>query len=899
VVKATALIGSVLLAMAGAWGAEGVPAPGLTPVGEVSIAAGAEVARAEENFQDLETDDTGRIWAAPSGHAQELASFGADGKGQRLRLTMVPAEAHAQLLRRLPDGSVVCLWSESADTARHLVTVHRGDAVRVWASFECKLKEPRLFGCRDGALLITEKGPSVVQLRKDDAAGHVLTLPDELFRAPARKPENPSDRYFAPVCALEDDTQRVWLWSNALNSGEAWRLAGLVALREGSFEQSAITGLPADARFSALSVAESGRLWLPVVRSGLYKLELATSRAELEKIVDPPQFHYLEKVFLARGEWIALLGPQPMTFDGSQPGVSQVDGRVMLFVTSHHDPTLRTGSLARFRDGAWQVTQNNLDLDPRPDWIDRPIVETPRGLYIGSVGSGPWFLPADATIPPALLDWRHGFPLPDARRFFPVGPDRLVALDGRGRLGFADTIPKTLTPKDQRAERVRFRKPALQDRRGHVWTFGPGNAFREWDGRKAIPRSPPNDFLGKVAVRDFASDDRDRGWLISDDHARTAICDFATGQWQVFETFTAALVAQLPEGVRLAMPADPFYEPIFSSQGHIAFFDLRNGISRYDGHAWQQWSIAAIAGGQGRLTGSPFFDADGRLCVPIDGLTYQWNADGGWRHFEQPDAAPPSTRPKSLAPEVPPSIRVRDPASAVEDRFGTWWVLSKENALSKAVPGVAVQALRADEPNPFPSGARLYEALADPLGNVFLRLSEYASMYCEYVYLSRLFAPPKTMIDKVEVEGDTARFHFSVETVGTAAPPSIFRWRLDGGEWRLLGMKNDATARMLARGEHRVEARAYAGDLVADPTPAEARFTIEIDADAQQRKLLAQLASADLDERERAARALVRLGSAALPRLQAERKAAQPDVVWWIDAVLQQIERARVSEPAK
>ena len=290
-----AWMGVAVLAVAGAFGQAEPVAAGHHFVVEMTIAGSQEDAQREQKFEDFASDDTGRIWAAPRDRAQEIAAFRADGKGQLLGVRGIPTGARAWRLMRLPDGWVACLWRDSTAAERYAVTLHRGETTRVWAAFDGKLNEPRMLGCRDGALLITEKGPRVIRLTKGSAAAQSLTLPDALFHMPPKAPGASDERYYSPVCALEDEQQRVWLWSYALDAGNAWRLSALVALRGDEFEKKEIAGIAADARFSAVAVADGESLWLPVVGNRLCKLDLATFRAEPVEVPEPVAFRYVEK----------------------------------------------------------------------------------------------------------------------------------------------------------------------------------------------------------------------------------------------------------------------------------------------------------------------------------------------------------------------------------------------------------------------------------------------------------------------------------------------------------------------------------------------------------------------------------------------------------------------------
>jgi hypothetical protein len=68
-------------------------------------------------------------------------------------------------------------------------------------------------------------------------------------------------------------------------------------------------------------------------------------------------------------------------------------------------------------------------------------------------------------------------------------------------------------------------------------------------------------------------------------------------------------------------------------------------------------------------------------------------------------------------------------------------------------------------------------------------------------------------------------------------------------------------------------------------------FVTSPSAEAQFAGSIRELARVDLDVRETAARKLKSQGRAALPRLREARAGASADAQWWLDAIIQHIER--------
>jgi len=136
-------------------------------------------------------------------------------------------------------------------------------------------------------------------------------------------------------------------------------------------------------------------------------------------------------------------------------------------------------------------------------------------------------------------------------------------------------------------------------------------------------------------------------------------------------------------------------------------------------------------------------------------------------------------------------------------------------------------------------------------------------------------------------------------TVGVKGAPVWHTWSLDGGSWQPLRETSELAFADLLPGRHTVEVRAFNAELTPSNTTSTVAFEIALASEAQFAASLRGLASPGLDEREAAARMLRKQGPAAVPILRAAREAASSDVQWWIDAIIQHIERQQLATPGQ
>jgi hypothetical protein len=197
--------------------------------------------------------------------------------------------------------------------------------------------------------------------------------------------------------------------------------------------------------------------------------------------------------------------------------------------------------------------------------------------------------------------------------------------------------------------------------------------------------------------------------------------------------------------------------------------------------------------------------------------------------------------------------------------------------------------LEESEANPFVDDRRIDQAFVTGDGEIFLLTDQYDR--AEYLHLRFEASPPKTRAHIAAAAAD--RVELAVDSSSSIAPPRWFRWRLDQGAWSDPIPDTHITLDGLPGGEHRCEIVALDRWLRTDLAPAVVSLNIKISESERITGLIADLRNADFDKREAAVRMLARYPQNALPALRAARATATEDSGWWINAAIQEAERAR------
>ncbi|MEO7317489.1 MAG: hypothetical protein ABIZ56_00725, partial [Chthoniobacteraceae bacterium] len=679
---------------------------------------------AGDSFDDLAQDGRGVGWAISSSRSGHLARR----NGAQWEWVSVDElrDVRPVRLAALRDGAMACLWV-SGDEKTGALSRHREGEPPDIVRFAVKLKEPRLLERRDNSLVMTERGPTVIQVRWGEEAG-IITMPEELFRKPTKQSES-NERSFAPIRALEDADGRLYLWSFALDSSEyQWRLASFaITAADGGFARLEVEGLDADARLSDVGAIDARSLWVAKVGTGLFRMDLEARRIEPLAVPEPDAFAYIEQIFREGEDTYVVTCPRPSEFDSPKDQV-RIAGRVSLSMQTFFDERLRTGGLFRYRNLTWKLLINGLDGYPRFGNWERPRARTDRSLLVGAAGSGPWVITHNEERPPVPLDWMQDFPLSGADRFTLTPAGEMLALSS-GVVATA-SIKAKRDPEKLRVQELKTHLPLLRDARGQLWGFP--KDFAAWNGERWIDHALPQELV-KAGGWSWLPDAQNRGWLFTGS-GKIGICDFDTGEWMSFPSLHAALEAQLPKGSVVHDAQNPFLSAAFSGDGKIAFFELPNHLRYFANAKWRSWDLREIGGNEASLDGSPYFNKARELCVPLTGRIHQWSdKDQKWTRFESPDEPVPSTRPQRIKTAIPADCPIKNPASSAIDYVGVCWLIDRERVLHKAIVGRSVRALDESEPNPFRYGAQIHSALIDIRGNAFLDTTDFGQTH-RYVF---------------------------------------------------------------------------------------------------------------------------------------------------------------------
>jgi hypothetical protein len=462
-----------------------------------------------------------------------------------------------------------------------------------------------------------------------------------------------------------------------------------------------------------------------------------------------------------------------------------------------------------------------------------------------------------------------------------------------------------------------YYRPML-DARGRLWSLRDKRTFLRWDGQEWQRFAPPPSMedlqLKQPAFyywrhSRFYADNQDRGWLLSP--RSIAICDFASGKWTEFPDFRAALVAQIsPVSPGEGKPAHrqtfaldtterQFWGPVFSTDGRIGLVDHRGEVSLYEDGQWVKWKLGVILGHEGQAlnpalfftpdgkftVAAGYFESDGKFTSSIGDQVAQWHADTeSWKRVYGAGITPPSSKVKADPDylELPDGARLRGfgTNAAALDNHGVFWKWEHPSRLVKMVPGRTVPVLGPGGRNPYPHGGSINEVVVDPQGNAIV------VQWPKQLFIPARFPAPLAQVRVDRIEDDTALL-----ALGAEKASAWHRWRLDGGGWQPLTEAHELTLQSLPPGKHTVEVRAFNAELTPSAATAIVSFETTVSTEQQFANQLRDLASPDLDAREAAARKLKSQGPAVLSRLRETRPSVSSDVQWWIDAIIQHIER--------
>jgi hypothetical protein len=845
-----------------------------------------EEADSEEAIAAIASDGQNRAWAIFRRQGARLAVFEKD-RWTPVKLPDFPPTLQALRLIRLKDGAIYCLWRDMATEKDHVLSRHTPDQHRLVVQVPVKLTEPRLLPLEDGGLLVTESGHNMLRVGKDGANPKILILPEDAFLPPKKNDDGSIPTDYLPVHAVQDKRGTIWLWSYAMKPMEwKWRLQGLSRFTDEDFASQILPGTKPDQPISVVTPWLGNRLAVALAGVGLFDIDVAQHSMRIFDGVDD-ELKYIERIFSAHDDWHLITTPRPSDLEVSMS--TTFNSQLVLQTDRFYNPQKRSSALFRLHGTEMLPLTWKLDEEPAFGWPERPVIETKNGFWTCAKGGGLVWVPTAADLPLQTLDWRNGLTLREPNGFAQSGRTEFIVLDRATGKTCLMPLEPAVEPKatSLRVEVLMTESLLLEDGKGRIWGRMADRSMQRWENGRWTTVEVPAEVKG-MGGHVFVADEHGQGWLIPIGEGSAAVCDFATGEWFTFATIETALVARMKPASRLRLRDFPSLVPISAAGDplRIGFLRQSGTLHYFDGKEWQNWKLADIAGPDARITSVPAFDSDGRFALAIGASNWRLMPGGKWESAgHKADEAERVYHSEEVRP--PPDCPVKNIISTAYDRHGVCWLSDAQRRLWKSLPGCAVPVLQANEPNPLPQGAIIYEAHTDNTGNAFLRLQSGWDGGKYLAVRSRL-PLPVTAATPQEVVADTARVEF-----GESA---WHRWRIDAGEWAHATEEREHTFTGLPPGSHVIEIMAFSGDLTPASTSVKLSIVIQAAEVTELTSQIRQFGGDDLDANEVAARRLRSQGRAILPYIKKSREQADERTRWWLDAVIQQLEAKRDSQ---
>jgi hypothetical protein len=554
------------------------------------------------------------------------------------------------------------------------------------------------------------------------------------------------------------------------------------------------------------------------------------------------------------------------------------------------------GKLVVFENGRAKVLLDGMDYGEGSFDKGRPAVDTAQGTFIATVGGGIVFVPTDASQA-RRFDSRANVPILNADRMRVRG-DRLYLLDRAKGLAVMDWT-KLLHATESAGMKDRWRvyqisaAPAVA-KDGSIWWLDAGktperlNCWR--DGNLTQVSSEAFQFSSTL-IRSIAADIKGGIWLLPQSSAIPAAC-FNHGKWR---TFSRADIAW--SSVAIEEKENPGFRfignctacPVFGN-GRAAYWDPSSrGIRYFDGAAWQTINSPLPNGSVGGNESLSI--EDGVLTIRYGSGCFQF-IEGQWQLQSEQAArgrvAPPLSdrSAKYVPPESFPGDKGRCSIS-LKDAVDLTWAGNPEE-LYRGLEDVWVRFPTIG--TPLFAAENIPDVLMDGSGDLWFVLQNGPStQLAHYRGVGKTPTlewrkPPASLIK-------TAKTVFSCRVLQSMEGRTLLRYRIDGGSWRktsLTDPRPEIVVENLPNGMHQVEMRAFDA-LLRSSQPLTAAFEVKRDYQAEIKDLISQLNIPH--KREDAARAMVSIGSPAVPMLTAQKEKADSEIRWWLQAVLDEIGR--------
>jgi hypothetical protein len=807
-------------------------------------------------FHDAEQDGKGVVWAFNRDEHHQLFAY--NGKQWRAIPAPFPAREYAEPARlcRMTDGSVVCLWR--VGPFQMAFTRHLGTESKLLAECPKQTQQTGLEGVPfcDSKNRIWIPGQTQ-EIHRVDQDGQTMDykIQPEKYLEPGKV-----EIGAAPIYAVEDGRGRIWTWSYSCEGHPTYAsLRGCLIFDGEKVEhRERIDGIKGK-NFAALVRKDARHMWLSVANEGLFEVDIETMKATPVIEPEPKALRCLQSAFKVRGDWFFI----------SKPGYES--------------------SLWRLHEGQWTHVLDKLGTMPDHE---RAWLNIGKDLFL-CAETAPWLIRPG--VPPARLDWEHGFLIDGAKKIFRLADGTLFALGEKGTF-FHGKFPLAPEPVSRRrVTEIKVRYCWTLDSTGNIWWVSDDhttNILYQWNGECILKHALPHAGDSGL-IQGVTADLQGRIWLLPNSGEKIAgFFDSRIGKWQTFPRIEDAYqsVQDDPPEFWPQSPGEGHWDyiPRFSADHRrIAFRDGDWQTVYFDGEQWRRWKrseVAAVRDSNDTMLGTPFFNAKGALCVNtrFHG-TLQFEENGKWikTELDNPFTEPftGNNHPKvTLHP--PDGSPTKEPDSIVRDNLGALW-FNEHGHLYKCVGDACVEIFSPKDPNPFTTYRIILRAAVGRGGNVFLQTG-----YGGWFMIAPKSPPPKTSIVFKQIVPDSVQAKLDARSRSRVQ----FRWQLDDGPSQLT-RNNTLLFDSLPNGTHTLTASATDEELQSDATPTVAKFEIRIDPDKQIAAFVQRLADPDFAKRESAVAALLRQPDLALLALKNARDIASDDQRWWIDATIQEIER--------
>jgi len=829
----------------------------------------------------------GRVWAIARELERGLFFF--DGsEWHRAETGNFPDNVYPDSIFAAADR-VLVLWKQRSEKPMLYLGEHREGNHKILFSVPDTIPEPTVAQMRSGEIFITGRSATVLRYSGKDGLPVITVLPEESFYPPIPMHDGKVSEDYSPVRVVDDETGRYWIWSQTMRGDDRRkRLRGGLTLEgEDKFAVRDVPFVGPDNPVIWVKQWKKGRMFFAVAGGGFFKFDVQDEKnnygaSSLESL------RYIERVFEAGGKWYIVATPRPTEYDVEMS--KALKSTLSLRTTLFYDPEVETSTL--FLVDGDEIVQLTRKLDDFPDfnWFDRSVVETGEGFWLCANRGKLAYVPFGREASIRYLSEDEGLPLDNPRRLVRWDNESMIALDpSSGKSCLVPNAPPEKSEEISRPEILNTESMLIEDTEGRVfgWMDG-GTKFRRWeDGEwNDLPQPELDTPVGGVHL---AADGHGRGWLVPENDGVAAVFDPDDGEWAEFGSFREALAAKMKPADRIRLGDYVGHMPVSSDADppRISFVGFDANVRYFDGEKWTQFPLSTIAGKESKITAAPFFRDDGRLALPIEDRLWSLSPEGEWNKEESGEEGKNVPLYIRDLPDLPTGADVSGAAAgkitgAAYDRFGVCWISNSEGLLWKAIPGTIVSVLPKGEESPLRKGDNIREVVVDRDGTAFLRL-EFGFGQGRHAVIERRGGLPAAEVKIMSVDGDMVRLGLG----------DAFRhqWRINGGEWSQATGEKSVAVHGLLPGKHEIEARAWTEELVSSVEIASAEFEVTGMDETEFDRLLSVFEGESILEKEEAARRIASQGKAVLPRLAAARKNAADSLQWWIDAVVQRVER--------